>query len=71
MRAIEEGLPIIRSTPTGISAIIDADGEILQSLKLGTASRIDGNEIVRIYTNKNRPFSVTSCRLVWPCCCYY
>ncbi len=43
MRAIEEGLPIIRSTPTGISAIIDADGEILQSLKLGTAGRIDGN----------------------------
>jgi apolipoprotein N-acyltransferase len=42
MRAIEEGLPIIRSTPTGISAIIDADGEILQSLKLGSAGRIDG-----------------------------
>jgi apolipoprotein N-acyltransferase len=42
MRAIEEGLPIIRSTPTGISAIIDADGEILQSLKLGASGRIDG-----------------------------
>lgn len=29
LRAIEEGLPIIRATPTGISAIIAADGHIL------------------------------------------
>lgn len=26
LRAIEEGMPVIRSTPTGISAVIDADG---------------------------------------------
>lgn len=32
LRAIEEGLPIIRSTPTGISAIIGADGRVLQRL---------------------------------------
>jgi apolipoprotein N-acyltransferase len=41
LRAIEEGLPVIRSTPTGISAIIDADGQIVQSLPLGTDGRID------------------------------
>jgi apolipoprotein N-acyltransferase len=41
LRAVEEGLPVIRSTPTGISAVIDADGRILESLPLGKAGRID------------------------------
>jgi apolipoprotein N-acyltransferase len=41
LRALEEGLPVIRATPTGISAIIDADGRILRSLPLGKAGRID------------------------------
>ncbi len=41
LRAIEEGLPVIRSTPTGISAIIDADGRLLKSLPLGSYGRID------------------------------
>ena len=40
MRALEEGVPIIRSTPTGISAVIDAEGRILQSLPLGAQSAI-------------------------------
>jgi apolipoprotein N-acyltransferase len=41
LRAIEEGLPVVRATPTGISAIIDADGRIVESLPLGKAGRID------------------------------
>lgn len=41
LRAIEEGLPVVRATPTGISAVIDADGRIIESLPLGTAGRID------------------------------
>ena len=41
LRAIEEGLPVLRSTPTGISAVIGADGRILKSLPLGVAGRID------------------------------
>lgn len=32
LRAVEEGMPVIRSTPTGISAVIDADGRLLRSL---------------------------------------
>ncbi len=41
LRAIEEGLPVIRSTPTGISALIDADGRIVDSVPMGQAGRID------------------------------
>ena len=41
LRAIEEGLPVVRSTPTGISAVIDADGRVLESLPMHRAGRID------------------------------
>ena len=41
LRAAEEGLPVIRATPTGISAVIDADGRLLDSLPWQTAGRID------------------------------
>lgn len=42
LRAVEEALPVIRSTPTGISAIIDRNGRIVRQLPLGEAGRIDG-----------------------------
>jgi apolipoprotein N-acyltransferase len=41
MRAIEEGLPTIRATPTGISAVIDAQGRVFDSIAMGAAGRID------------------------------
>ncbi|APG62179.1 apolipoprotein N-acyltransferase [Sphingorhabdus lutea] len=41
LRAVEEGLPVIRSTPTGISAIVAANGRIVKYIKPGVAGRID------------------------------
>lgn len=41
LRAIEEGLPVIRSTPTGISAVVDADGRLLASLGWREEGAID------------------------------
>lgn len=35
LRAIEEGLPIIRATPTGISAIVNADGRVIAQVDWG------------------------------------
>jgi apolipoprotein N-acyltransferase len=41
LRALEEGLPVLRSTPTGISAVIDADGRLLASLPWRKVGAID------------------------------
>jgi apolipoprotein N-acyltransferase len=41
-RAIEEGVPILRSTPTGVSAVIDARGRVeAGALRLGDTGVID------------------------------
>ncbi|WP_137680304.1 apolipoprotein N-acyltransferase [Aurantiacibacter suaedae] len=42
MRAIEEGLPVLRSTTTGISGVIDAHGVVRQHLGMRIEGRIDG-----------------------------
>jgi apolipoprotein N-acyltransferase len=34
-RAIEEGIPIVRATPTGVSAVIDSRGRIMPQAQLG------------------------------------
>jgi apolipoprotein N-acyltransferase len=41
LRAIEEGMQIIRATPTGISAVIDADGNVRDQLPYRQAGYIE------------------------------
>ncbi|MCY7281468.1 MAG: apolipoprotein N-acyltransferase [Sphingomonas bacterium] len=43
LRAAEEGIPVIRSTPTGISAVVDARGALLNALPWRTAGVIETN----------------------------
>ena len=42
MRALEEGLPVLRSTTTGISAVIDANGIVRSSIGPGMADKLEG-----------------------------
>ena len=56
LRAIEEGVPVLRATTTGISAVIDADGIVRRFIPRHTAGRIDG----RIpYAHPPTPFART------------
>ncbi|WP_103729078.1 apolipoprotein N-acyltransferase [Novosphingobium sp. HII-3] len=42
LRAVEEGIPVLRSTTTGISAVIDADGIVRAFVPRHQVGRLDG-----------------------------
>lgn len=43
MRAIEQGLPLVRAANTGVSAMIGPDGAVLADLPLNTAGALDAD----------------------------
>ena len=55
LRAAEEGLPVIRSTPTGISAVIDGRGNIVKALPWRAAGAIDA--VLPPAANSPTPFA--------------
>jgi apolipoprotein N-acyltransferase len=55
LRAAEEGIPVIRATPTGISAVIDARGNVIQQLGWRKAGVIDA--VIPPAANSPPPFA--------------
>jgi apolipoprotein N-acyltransferase len=55
LRAAEEGIPVLRSTPTGISAVIDGRGKVVKSLGWHEAGVIDA--VLPPAANQPTPFA--------------
>jgi apolipoprotein N-acyltransferase len=43
LRAIEQGLPVVRAANTGVSAVIDARGQMVQALGLNQTGHVDAD----------------------------
>jgi apolipoprotein N-acyltransferase len=56
IRAVEEGLPLVRAANTGISAVVDPFGRIVDSLPLGAAGVMDAGLPQRLETTPFRRF---------------
>ena len=72
LRAAEEGIPVLRSTPTGISAVIDARGKVVKSLPLAQR-RASSMRCFRRPPTRRRcsPGSATSSRCCSASCCIF
>ena len=55
LRAAEEGLPVLRATPTGVSAVIDGRGHVVKDLPWRTAGVIDA--VLPPPANAKTPFA--------------
>ena len=55
LRAAEEGIPVLRATPTGISAVIDARGQLVKQLPWRAAGVIDA--VLPPASNARTPFA--------------
>jgi apolipoprotein N-acyltransferase len=65
LRAIEEGLPLIRAANTGISAIVDPYGRVLAELPLGAEGVLDGDLPQTIAPPVFARFPFVSAFFVW------
>ncbi|HVB89576.1 MAG TPA: apolipoprotein N-acyltransferase [Beijerinckiaceae bacterium] len=65
LRAIEEGLPLVRAANSGISAIVDPYGRTLTQLPLGVADVLDGRLPQRIKTPFFAKHPILTPILVW------
>jgi apolipoprotein N-acyltransferase len=65
LRAIEEGLPLIRAANTGISGIVDPYGRVLARLPLGFEGVLDGGLPQAIATPPFARFPFTIVSILW------
>ncbi len=72
MRAVEEGLPLVRAANTGISAVVDPYGRVLQSLPLGESGFFDAPlpltaESPTLYSRFGDPLAILPGLLTFAC----